>query len=102
MSVRSFDLHTMKNKREVYCFCFPSLDICLTVHKLCLVLCVDETSLVLSWVLQDGRIDYAEFAAMMRKGNGGIGRRTMRGPMNLGDALGLSTIANDQSIDNPT
>ncbi|CAL9086450.1 unnamed protein product [Musa acuminata var. zebrina] len=26
----------------------------------------------------DGQIDYSEFAAMMRKGNGGIGRRTMR------------------------
>ncbi|CAN6445287.1 unnamed protein product [Victoria cruziana] len=26
----------------------------------------------------DGRIDYAEFAAMMRKGSGGIGRKTMR------------------------
>ncbi|XP_023532474.1 calcium-dependent protein kinase SK5-like [Cucurbita pepo subsp. pepo] len=50
----------------------------------------------------DGRIDYGEFTAMMRKGNGGIGRRTMRGPMNLGDALGLSTSANNQSIDNPT
>ncbi|XP_022973821.1 calcium-dependent protein kinase SK5-like [Cucurbita maxima] len=50
----------------------------------------------------DGRIDYGEFAAMMRKGNGGVGRRTMRGPMNLGEALGLSTSANNQSIDNPT
>ncbi|KAF6147886.1 hypothetical protein GIB67_014466 [Kingdonia uniflora] len=37
----------------------------------------------------DGKIDYAEFAAMMRKGNGGIGRRTMRNNLNfsLGDAL---------------
>uniref|UniRef100_A0A803PXA9 non-specific serine/threonine protein kinase n=1 Tax=Cannabis sativa TaxID=3483 RepID=A0A803PXA9_CANSA len=38
----------------------------------------------------DGQIDYGEFAAMMRKGNGGIGRRTMRNQINLGDALGLS------------
>ncbi|KAK8652631.1 hypothetical protein V6N13_126658 [Hibiscus sabdariffa] len=37
----------------------------------------------------DGQIDYGEFAAMMRKGNGGIGRRTMRRTMNLGDAFGL-------------
>ncbi|XP_072950116.1 calcium-dependent protein kinase 24-like [Typha angustifolia] len=37
----------------------------------------------------DGQIDYGEFAAMMRKGNGGIGRRTMRNNlnMNLGDAF---------------
>lgn len=39
----------------------------------------------------DGQIDYGEFAAMMRKGNGGIGRRTMRSKINLGDALGLSS-----------
>ncbi|XP_039058849.1 LOW QUALITY PROTEIN: calcium-dependent protein kinase SK5-like [Hibiscus syriacus] len=38
----------------------------------------------------DGQIDYGEFAAMMRKGNGGIGRRTMRRTINLGDALGLN------------
>ncbi|KAH9713041.1 calcium-dependent protein kinase 24 [Citrus sinensis] len=38
----------------------------------------------------DGQIDYEEFAAMMRKGNGGIGRRTMRNTINLGDALGLT------------
>ncbi|KAK9162151.1 hypothetical protein Syun_003053 [Stephania yunnanensis] len=39
----------------------------------------------------DGQIDYSEFAAMMR-GNGGIGRRTMRSNLNfnLGDALKLS------------
>lgn len=36
----------------------------------------------------DGQIDYGEFAAMMRKGNGGIGRRTMMGSnLNLGEAL---------------
>ncbi|CAA0839277.1 Calcium-dependent protein kinase 11 [Striga hermonthica] len=38
----------------------------------------------------DGQIDYGEFAAMMRKGNaGGVGRRTMRKTINLGDAFGL-------------
>ncbi|KAI7752134.1 hypothetical protein M8C21_012462 [Ambrosia artemisiifolia] len=37
----------------------------------------------------DGQIDYGEFAAMMRKGNGGIGRRTMRSNLNLGEALGV-------------
>lgn len=42
-------------------------------------------------MVQDGQIDYGEFAAMMRKGNGGIGRRTMRTTVNLGDALGLTT-----------
>ncbi|CAL9056178.1 unnamed protein product [Musa banksii] len=38
----------------------------------------------------DGQIDYSEFAAMMRKGNGGVGRRTMRNNINfnLADALG--------------
>ncbi|KAK4391204.1 Calcium-dependent protein kinase [Sesamum angolense] len=37
----------------------------------------------------DGRIDYGEFAAMMRKGNPGIGSRTMRGNLNfnLADAF---------------
>uniref|UniRef100_A0A1D1XSS1 non-specific serine/threonine protein kinase n=1 Tax=Anthurium amnicola TaxID=1678845 RepID=A0A1D1XSS1_9ARAE len=37
----------------------------------------------------DGQIDYSEFAAMMRKGNGGIGRKTMRNTLriNLGDVL---------------
>ncbi|XP_059656247.1 calcium-dependent protein kinase SK5 isoform X2 [Cornus florida] len=38
----------------------------------------------------DGQIDYGEFAAMMRKGNGGIGRRTMRSNLNLGEALGIT------------
>ncbi|KAL1823014.1 hypothetical protein ACET3Z_009792 [Daucus carota] len=38
----------------------------------------------------DGQIDYGEFAAMMRKGNGGVGRRTMRGNFNLGEALGVT------------
>ncbi|XP_019435799.1 PREDICTED: calcium-dependent protein kinase 26-like isoform X2 [Lupinus angustifolius] len=31
----------------------------------------------------DGRIDYGEFAAMMQKGNPGVGRRTMRNSLNL-------------------
>ncbi|KAL3830289.1 hypothetical protein ACJIZ3_019091 [Penstemon smallii] len=37
----------------------------------------------------DGRIDYGEFATMMRKDNPGIGSRTMRGNLkfNLADAL---------------
>lgn len=42
--------------------------------------------------LQDGRIDYGEFAAMMRKGDGGMGRnRTMRNTLNfnLADAFGV-------------
>lgn len=34
----------------------------------------------------DGTIDYSEFVAMMRKGDGGIGRRTMR--MSMRDAPG--------------
>uniref|UniRef100_A0A5B7AVT0 non-specific serine/threonine protein kinase n=1 Tax=Davidia involucrata TaxID=16924 RepID=A0A5B7AVT0_DAVIN len=40
----------------------------------------------------DGQIDYGEFAAMMRKGNGGIGRRTMRSNLNLGEALGVNNV----------
>ncbi|XP_051137620.1 calcium-dependent protein kinase 26 [Andrographis paniculata] len=31
----------------------------------------------------DGRIDYGEFVAMMTKGNGGVGRRTMRNSLNI-------------------
>ncbi|KAL9231786.1 hypothetical protein vseg_006961 [Gypsophila vaccaria] len=31
----------------------------------------------------DGTIDYSEFVAMMRKGDGGIGRRTMRNNVNI-------------------
>ncbi|WOL02336.1 calcium-dependent protein kinase 24-like [Canna indica] len=40
----------------------------------------------------DGQIDYNEFAAMMRKGNGEIGRRTMRNSLriNLGDAFKIT------------
>ncbi|KAE8663727.1 Calcium-dependent protein kinase SK5 [Hibiscus syriacus] len=38
-------------------------------------------------------IDQDNFAAMMRKGNGGIGRITMRRTMNLGDAFGLEVIS---------
>ncbi|XP_015076006.1 calcium-dependent protein kinase SK5-like [Solanum pennellii] len=38
----------------------------------------------------DGQIDYGEFSAMMRKGTGGgVGRRTIRNTLNLGEALGL-------------
>lgn len=47
-------------------------------------------------VMQDGQIDYGEFAAMMRKGNGGVGRRTMRGNFSLGEALGVTQ--NDKLI----
>ncbi|XP_027343882.1 calcium-dependent protein kinase SK5 isoform X2 [Abrus precatorius] len=47
----------------------------------------------------DGQIDYGEFAAMMRKGNGGIGRRTMRKTLNLRDALGLVDNGPNQFID---
>lgn len=42
--------------------------------------------------LQDGRIDYGEFAAMMKAADEGIGRtRTMRNNLNfnLADALGV-------------
>jgi hypothetical protein len=51
--------------------------------------------------LQDGRIDYGEFAAMMRKGDGGVGRsRTMRSNLNfnLADAFGVkdSTLDTNQ------
>jgi len=49
--------------------------------------------------VQDGQIDYSEFAAMMRKGNGGIGRRTMRNTLNLRDALGLVGNGSNQVID---
>ncbi|CAH1443068.1 unnamed protein product [Lactuca virosa] len=40
----------------------------------------------------DGRIDYGEFAAMMRKADGGIGSRTTRGTLkfDLAEALGDS------------
>ncbi|XP_023537144.1 calcium-dependent protein kinase 11-like [Cucurbita pepo subsp. pepo] len=47
----------------------------------------------------DGRIDYEEFAAMMRKGDGGVGRsRTMRNNLNLNlaDAFGIK----DKSLAN--
>lgn len=37
----------------------------------------------------DGQIDYGEFVAMMRKDNGLAGRRTMRGSINWGDAVGI-------------
>jgi len=47
------------------------------------------------YFLQDGRIDYGEFAAMMRKGDGGVGRtRTMRNNLNfnLADAFGVDAL----------
>ncbi|XP_040997232.1 calcium-dependent protein kinase SK5 [Juglans microcarpa x Juglans regia] len=49
----------------------------------------------------DGQIDYGEFAAMMRKGNGGVGRRTMRSKLNLGSALGLVNNRSNELIDCP-
>lgn len=48
------------------------------------------TLLLTTFLLQDGTIDYAEFAAMMRKGDGEVGRsRTMRNNLNfnLADAF---------------
>lgn len=39
--------------------------------------------LQLSALFQDGRIDYGEFVDMMKKGNGWIGRRTMRNSLNI-------------------
>ncbi|KAE9602734.1 hypothetical protein Lal_00049711 [Lupinus albus] len=47
----------------------------------------------------DGQIDYGEFAAMMRKGNGGIGRRTMRRTLNFREAFGLLGNGSNQVID---
>ncbi|KAK4258435.1 hypothetical protein QN277_004887 [Acacia crassicarpa] len=43
----------------------------------------------------DGSIDYGEFVAMMRKGNAGVGRRTMRNSLNLSmrDAPGCTAKA---------
>lgn len=38
-------------------------------------------------IFQDGQIDYGEFVAMMRMGNGGGGRRTMRSIINWEDAV---------------
>ena len=35
----------------------------------------------------DGRIDYNEFVTMMRKGNGGVGRTTLRNSLTLTDAF---------------
>ncbi|XP_075498341.1 calcium-dependent protein kinase SK5 isoform X1 [Primulina tabacum] len=45
----------------------------------------------------DGQIDYREFTAMMRKGVGsGVGSRTVRNTINLGEAFGLGVVK-DQS-----
>lgn len=41
-------------------------------------------------LLQDGRIDYNEFATMMRKGDGGVGSRSMRGNLNFNLAEALA------------
>ncbi|GAB2217550.1 hypothetical protein Drorol1_Dr00000747 [Drosera rotundifolia] len=48
----------------------------------------------------DGRIDYGEFAAMMKKGDAGIGGRSMRGNLNfnLADALGVNNAASSDAI----
>lgn len=45
-------------------------------------------------LLQDGRIDYNEFATMMRKSDGGAGSRSMRGNLNfnLAEALGATDL----------
>ena len=40
-------------------------------------------------MFQDGKIDYGEFAAMMKKGNGGMGRRTIRIKINIRENLGV-------------
>ncbi|XP_021864078.1 calcium-dependent protein kinase 11 [Spinacia oleracea] len=47
----------------------------------------------------DGRIDFGEFAAMMKKGDSGDGGRTMRGNLNfnLAEALGVKDPASDSS-----
>ncbi|GAB4844818.1 Calcium-dependent protein kinase 4 [Ancistrocladus abbreviatus] len=52
----------------------------------------------------DGRIDYGEFAAMMRKGDAGIGGRTMRGNLNfnLAEALGVKNAPSDTATADPT
>lgn len=48
--------------------------------------------IILVSFFQDGQIDYNEFAAMMRKGNGEVGRRTMRNSLrvNLADAFKIA------------
>jgi len=59
---------------------------------------VPNSMLLICHFLQDGRIDYGEFAAMMRKGDGGVGRtRTMRSNLNfnLADALGVENATSD-------
>lgn len=49
-------------------------------------------------IWQDGRIDYGEFATMMRKGDAEIGSRTIRGNLNfsLADAFAGKTDLADQ------
>lgn len=49
--------------------------------------------ILVCYVFQDARIDYAEFTAMMRKGDDEIGRmKTIRSSLslNLADALGVN------------
>ena len=40
-------------------------------------------------MFQDGKIDYGEFAAMMKKGNGGMGKRTIRSKINIRENPGV-------------
>lgn len=40
----------------------------------------------------DGRIDYNEFVTMMRKGNGAVGRTTLRNSLSLSDALMMPSV----------
>ena len=42
-------------------------------------------STLLSLIMQDGIIDYNEFVAMMRQGNGGIGRKSLTGSWTSGN-----------------
>ncbi|KAL8172567.1 hypothetical protein V2J09_024371 [Rumex salicifolius] len=52
----------------------------------------------------DGRIDYSEFAAMMRKGDSGIGGRTMRGNIkfSLAEAFGVGDSGSGSGSSEPT
>lgn len=55
-------------------------------------------SITMFHIAQDGQIDYGEFAAMMRNGNGGVGRRTMRNTLNLREALGQLVIESNDNL----
>ena len=50
-------------------------------------------------VLQDGQIDYGEFATIIGKGNGGIGGQHMRSTQNFKDALRLRAMVRTKVID---